>query len=673
MQILRHSCDNATGRVSPKSCDGVSNSQEFDTSANQQIREPTTTTWLNTFPHSMEDVFEAADFGCPFFMWLWDQILRSGTSGEQLLRTRIALLIQFASGDRKDAFRCTVNISTHHYTWNPNPAIFDLVSDAWDPTAEEAIERTIDGGVFHESGLAQIRRRLDVCFESHADCQQEPGVRPSQFLYVDDLQHDTVSLKAIDQASSQPYIALSYCWGVDQPIKTTRSNWTSHTDQINVDSLPKTIQDAIHVTRSLGFHLLWVDSLCIIQDAPELLAREVDNMAHYYTGAAVTISAAASKSCQDGFLRPLYKKEDPSLPVFHLPAHLNESRHARDSHLKLVPPQDLKEHIDSRGWTLQESMLSTRLVTFGARRISWSCRTKTYGHSVGPAILRQQVLGLHRNAESRYQRLRDRLTITAHDSPERLIHMNHHDGPFFQLWSAIIEEYSSRSLTAPEDRLPAISGIAKMMEYMFRPPTRGRNIYMAGLWDKRDLPIQLLWMSKTSQAPRPPGAYIAPSWSWASASGPVYWRIPQRMLTSKEIAPYDWTSRSEVQNVSMQYANDNAPYGAVVGGSITLSGFTFDPSQVSPGDIQLRFDTYGEVIPLDAVDWSFWCEVGDLLCVHLFSYEPDVEDKLQGFPHGLILASNDDGTYRRVGVYINHKWEQTPTKDRHYDRDIIIV
>jgi hypothetical protein len=34
-----------------------------------------------------------------------------------------------------------------------------------------------------------------------------------------------------------------------------------------------------------------------------------------------------------------------------------------------TPPQA----IDKRAWTLQEALLSTRLIYFGARQIKWSC------------------------------------------------------------------------------------------------------------------------------------------------------------------------------------------------------------------------------------------------------------------------------------------------------------
>jgi hypothetical protein len=85
------------------------------------------------------------------------------------------------------------------------------------------------------------------------------------------------------------YVALSYCWGADQTIKTKLASLVSHEDGIRVETLPKTIQDAIHITRELGIDFLWVDSLCIIQDRAEDLAKEVVDMPHYYSNSVATL------------------------------------------------------------------------------------------------------------------------------------------------------------------------------------------------------------------------------------------------------------------------------------------------------------------------------------------------------------------------------------------------
>jgi hypothetical protein len=97
--------------------------------------------------------------------------------------------------------------------------------------------------------------------------------------------------------------ALSYCWGGQQPVTMTSSTAQDITDGILVSVLPKTLQDAIVVTHKLGLRYLWVDALCIIQDSPQDLNREIAKMAETFQGAFITISAASASSVHQGFLR----------------------------------------------------------------------------------------------------------------------------------------------------------------------------------------------------------------------------------------------------------------------------------------------------------------------------------------------------------------------------------
>lgn len=83
-------------------------------------------------------------------------------------------------------------------------------------------------------------------------------------------------------------------------------------------------------------------------------------------------------------------------------------------------------------------------------------------------------------------------------------------------WHDMVESYTARSLTNPDDHFHALAGLATR----YLAATEG-NKYIAGLW--RDTFVQdLLW--RVSQPARPSGllthqsrtAAAAPSWSWAS-------------------------------------------------------------------------------------------------------------------------------------------------------------
>jgi hypothetical protein len=74
--------------------------------------------------------------------------------------------------------------------------------------------------------------------------------------------------------------------------------------KITFSVLPRTIQDAISVTRRLGVRFLWVDALCIVQDSinGQDWIDESSKMASIYGNAYLTIVAEAANDCSQGFL-----------------------------------------------------------------------------------------------------------------------------------------------------------------------------------------------------------------------------------------------------------------------------------------------------------------------------------------------------------------------------------
>ena len=200
--------------------------------------------------------------------------------------------------------------------------------------------------------MRQIRQRLGECLTSHANCQRlNPHIRPPRLIDVQSSGPDMVQLRLLDSTKFDPYAALSYCWGASQAIKTTLSSLIAHEAGIPVASLPQTLQDAIRVTREIGIDFLWIDSLYIIQDSPNELAKEVANMSYYYGNALVTLSASVSKSCSEGFLNG--KGQPP--PYISGPFYFSIQQHGRienPAYLKFACQNVPVEAIDTRAWTL---------------------------------------------------------------------------------------------------------------------------------------------------------------------------------------------------------------------------------------------------------------------------------------------------------------------------------
>lgn len=79
-----------------------------------------------------------------------------------------------------------------------------------------------------------------------------------------------VCSRNLSNTESLRYAALSYCWGTteDAPtqLKTESSTLEDRYTGIPIETMTRTIVDAIHVAHALEIRYLWIDSLCIIQD-----------------------------------------------------------------------------------------------------------------------------------------------------------------------------------------------------------------------------------------------------------------------------------------------------------------------------------------------------------------------------------------------------------------------
>jgi hypothetical protein len=98
------------------------------------------------------------------------------------------------------------------------------------------------------------------------------------------------TLSLVTTSTSTKFVALSYVWGSVPMFKTQTSNIHllrapgslsgEHPEII----LPATIRDAISPTRKLGEKHLWVDCLCVVQDA-DSLEQSLKAMAAIYASA----------------------------------------------------------------------------------------------------------------------------------------------------------------------------------------------------------------------------------------------------------------------------------------------------------------------------------------------------------------------------------------------------
>lgn len=299
------------------------------------------------------------------------------------------------------------------------------------------------------------------------------------------------------QEASMPYFALSHCWGDLRKccVVTETTNIAQRLQRLPLNELSPTFRDAIVVTRKLGFRYLWIDAMCILQDDMHDWERESAVMSTIYTRAVCTIAAS---SAEDGSVG-LFKRNKT---LYMDPVKIRFSRN--DQPPIMLLPKDLTPYqrfkgpdsnraLNMRGWCLQEDYLSRRMLFYGESGIYWRCH---YGDAY--------------ESDPRPNRHFERSCELSYKGQE-----NYH----YQ-WLKCVEDFTRRKLTYRNDQLPALSGLAEAL--VLQEDRNPHDTYLAGIW-KDDLLRGLLWRKDSQHKTRieRPDTYLAPSWSWASATGPI--------------------------------------------------------------------------------------------------------------------------------------------------------
>jgi hypothetical protein len=115
---------------------------------------------------------------------------------------------------------------------------------------------------------------------------------------------DVVQLSVVELRTVPRYVALSYVWGEAPTIRLTTISRAALFQPGGLKKawrfLPRTIQDAMVLVRTLGLRYLWVDALCLIQNEPDDTARGVKVMDEIYERSWLTIIAASGHNANAG-------------------------------------------------------------------------------------------------------------------------------------------------------------------------------------------------------------------------------------------------------------------------------------------------------------------------------------------------------------------------------------
>ncbi|KAN0099845.1 Heterokaryon incompatibility protein (HET) domain containing protein [Hyaloscypha variabilis] len=410
-----------------------------------------------------------------------------------------------------------------------------------------------------QNNFSIARGWLEECCNTHQSCPFKRSLElPARVIDVGNLGDEQRLRLVHSHSSTGQYAALSHCWGGLIPKRLLADTLDYFQKDIPFSSLPANFRDAVTITRQLGIKYLWIDALCIIQDSTSDWEIESKKMGDVYRNALITISAAMSpgstagifpKTCTPEVLKENEMADSVSLKVSY------DGNSGTDVYVSLNDKEDeslrdlfISSPLSRRGWVLQESILSPRILHYGRRQIYWQCPQGFQSADGVPAgnLMPEDTQLYSAISNVFYQDLqRDLVRKSQHD--RRLILTDYYN---------LVEEYSSRKLTYNSDKFPAFSGIARLLH-----PVVGGS-YLAGVWSN-DFAQGLCWHSEMLQC-RHTLSDEAPFWSWAVTTDLINFahveRKDSRGLYDSKLIQRD----AEVQGEN--------PYGQVKSGSLVIEG-----------------------------------------------------------------------------------------------------
>ncbi|KAL6362171.1 hypothetical protein LRP88_04248 [Fusarium phalaenopsidis] len=297
-----------------------------------------------------------------------------------------------------------------------------------------------------------LRQWMSCCYERHGNACHMPAWRSIKDGQSPRLRFvDTEQFCIVDGPEDCQYAALSYVWGpaARNGLTNTRrtAEWLRSPGCLLHDVVPKTLFDAIKVAQSIGFKYLWVDSLCIIQDDDDDKRQQLSFMDCVYANAYCTIAAVSALHADMGIAGVreslMRHPQQAMVPVS------SSLRLIRSTHLYTGTAYE-KSPWKRRAWTMQESLLSRRLIMFTDDEVFWRCQKATWCESLALELC---------STQRREPRITSYESLGCYDLME--IGPSRAFRPEYAYW--VISQYAKRSITNQSDSLKAIQGYLRRL------------------------------------------------------------------------------------------------------------------------------------------------------------------------------------------------------------------
>ncbi|CAH0050407.1 unnamed protein product, partial [Clonostachys solani] len=174
---------------------------------------------------------------------------------------------------------------------------------------------------------------------------------------------DCHSRQVVDAPRGCRYVALSYVWGKTNGLA---SSVPRASPGANGSRFGKVIEDSITVTQAIGLQYLWIDRICIDHSDHDDTLHQIRQMDLIYANSDITIIAAACNTPDDG------------LPGINgTPRTIQQTLRIKNKTLLSSLPSGRssieQSKWNTRGWTFQEGVLSTKRLIFTKTQVFFDC------------------------------------------------------------------------------------------------------------------------------------------------------------------------------------------------------------------------------------------------------------------------------------------------------------
>ncbi|UKZ46432.1 hypothetical protein TrVGV298_000635 [Trichoderma virens] len=397
------------------------------------------------------------------------------------------------------------------------------------------------------------RRWLHECRAHQACLVNKVPELPTRVVDIGPPNTTSLPRVFVSQGARADYIALSHCWGGRIESVLTTKTYHDYQQALPISDISANFKDTFRIARELGIRYVWIDSLCIIQDSKEDWEVESSKMGAVYRNATLTVSALVSAKSTVGILKNNENSFYGSPKSAKLQVYDDSSKIEQvEVDWKSQEEENLRRLMNdcaltSRGWTLQEYILSPRNLLYGKSKIYWRCPTMMISADDTPEGNQFPDQKFRKASEVIYS---DILAVpTKIEAEIKAVLEDYYE---------LAETYSARQLTYGSDKFAAFAGVAQMIH-----PSIGGQ-YLAGLWTA-DFKHGLLWYAEMTSC-RHVESHGAPSWSWMVTDASILFsrtRIFEATPFDVKICQYDGISQDAVKQ-----------FGHIKSASVVVEGLT---------------------------------------------------------------------------------------------------